>query len=119
MIDGVDSLFDFSDVPDLVTAWPCEPDRCDRQRHKGLTPRGAYALWSTAEVLADNWHERLAIPSLSSSDRPALDPWFDGLPLSPAASGRQLGSPDLPLPSTTSPQAWRADISSSRALAKK
>jgi len=88
VIDGVDSLFDFSDVPDLVTAWPCEPDRCDRQRHKGLAPRGAYALWSTAEVLADNWNEYLALPSLSSSDRPALDPWFDDLP--PIA--RRLGT---------------------------
>ncbi len=86
--DGINSLFDFSDVPDLVTAWPCEPDRCDRQRHKGLTPRGAYALWSTAEVLADYWNEHLALPSLSSSDRPALDPWFDDLP--PIA--RRLGT---------------------------
>lgn len=88
MSDGVDSPLDFSDVPDLVAAWPCELDGCDRQRHKGLVPRGAYALWSSAEVLADHWRERLARPTLSSSDRPALDRWFEDLP--PIA--RRLGT---------------------------
>ena len=117
---GLNSLFDFSDVPDLVIAWPCEPDRCDRQRHKGLAPRGAYALWSTAEVLADNSERASRAPEpvefLSSGARSTGSTTS---PLSPAASGRQLGSPDLRLPSPTSPQVSRAVISSSRALAKK
>ena len=83
-------LFDFSDVPDLISAWPCRPSGCGPDLHEGLPPRGAYALWATAQVVADEWRESLAeLGRLGEQDRPAADPRFGELP--PVA--RRLATP--------------------------
>src|SRR5713226_2698324 len=76
--DVRDDPFDFSDVPDLIGAWPCQPGSCGPAVHEGLTPRCAYALWAEAQILADHWRELLA--GLKGQDRPGLDEAFEDLP---------------------------------------
>jgi len=84
--DSLDFLYDFSDVPDLGAAWPCRPG-CSASIRSGLTPRGAYALWSVASFVADDWREHLP---LAHERSPGLDQFFAGLP--PVA--RRLGTPE-------------------------
>jgi hypothetical protein len=73
-----DDPFDFSDVPDLVAAWPCQAGICGPEAHEGLTVRGAYALWVGTQLLADEWRDLLG--DLKGQDRPALDRLFADLP---------------------------------------
>jgi hypothetical protein len=87
-VTDLNSLYDFSDLPDLVGAWPCQIDRCSARLHRGLAPRGAYVLWVSARILADQWREWLAVPTLADTRHPGLDPSFDALP----AIARRVGS---------------------------
>ena len=78
-MSDLESLFDFSDVPDLVAAWPCLRP-CSVDIHEGLAPRGAYALWAAAGVLGDEWRERLAAAEVAEQRQPGMDPRFEALP---------------------------------------